>query len=324
MRTKPDVEVIIGHAKLNPQDLHSHTQTLYFSDDKNASTTYKLLELNSNMLETLETHGALVFKGGLNEKIVLCSDSKTYEVKEAEISNSLLVLPELQFFDQVKSTSPNKYRSQTESVLDRTLDKCELLRIFHEYYECREIRPRYHKLNELLQVTKFSGPENEHLINRKLLFTYDQLLKTTQCSRVEFNAGLKMYRAFEYEGFIRVADCEYEYRIVSVMLEIINEHSWNVNEIDREVTINSFEGIAPKEIVESLFDIYTKPNEDASSSRKVSYNEAMICRIVAQNILQQGLKFHLNEFMTSWQDAVGEMYIVKVGDSIILLPDFFC
>lgn len=236
-------------------------------------------------------------------------------MKEAEISNSLLVLPGIEFFDQVKSTSPNKSLNPNESVLDRTLEKCEVLRIFHDYFECREIRPRYRKLYDLLQVTKFSGPENEYLINRKLLFTYDQLLKTTQCSRAEFNAGLRMFRAFEYEGHLRLANYEYEYRIVSLMLEIVNENSWNIDEIDREVTVNSFDGIAPKEIVERIFDIYAKPIEGASSSRKMCFDAELICRIVAQNILQHGLKFHFNEFMTSWQDAVGTGYIVQVSNS---------
>lgn len=45
----------------------------------------------------------LVFKGGENDKAVLCSDDKTYEVKEAETSNSLVLVPNLKFPEDLKN-----------------------------------------------------------------------------------------------------------------------------------------------------------------------------------------------------------------------------
>jgi sister chromatid cohesion protein DCC1 len=39
----------------------------------------------------------VVFKGEQNESAVLCTENKTYDVKEAETSNSILLLPELTF-----------------------------------------------------------------------------------------------------------------------------------------------------------------------------------------------------------------------------------
>lgn len=43
---------------------------------------------------------SVVFKGDQNESAVLCTESKTYDVKEAETSNSILLLPELKFPDE--------------------------------------------------------------------------------------------------------------------------------------------------------------------------------------------------------------------------------
>lgn len=40
---------------------------------------------------------SVVFKGDKNESAVLCTETKTYDVKEAETSNSILLLPELTF-----------------------------------------------------------------------------------------------------------------------------------------------------------------------------------------------------------------------------------
>ena len=47
----------------------------------------------------------LIFRGSDNEKAVLCSDDKTYEVKEAETSNSLLLVPSLKLPEELPQTN---------------------------------------------------------------------------------------------------------------------------------------------------------------------------------------------------------------------------
>lgn len=179
----------------------------------------------------------------MNEKVVLCTDSQTFDVKEAGISNSLLLVPDLKL-GQATSKSPLKSptnrantsieRAPNESTgykkcfstikknsyLFKSLDSIEddeecaanaerpseqryVTKVFHEYFECREVKPMFLKLGDLLQLTRYSGPENEHYIDTALLFKYQQLLDTTQCSRQEFEAGLKKYRSFEFEGRLR-------------------------------------------------------------------------------------------------------------------------
>lgn len=86
---------------------------------------------------------------------------------------------------------------------ERQSEKRYVQKVFHEYFECREVNPKFRKLGDLLQLTRYSGPENEHFVDRSLLFSYKQLLDTAQCSRQEFEAGLRMYRSFELNGKIR-------------------------------------------------------------------------------------------------------------------------
>ncbi|XP_061386156.1 sister chromatid cohesion protein DCC1-like, partial [Musca vetustissima] len=133
---------------------------------------------------------------------------------------------------------------------------------------------------------------------------FNQLLDTIQCSRKEFVEGLKQYRAIEFEGWMRVLECEYEYRIVNLMVGLIAENSWPLDEVEREETINALEGIASKQIVEGLFDVYTIPTE--GKENRYTYKEDLVARIVAQNILQPGLKFRVDEFLSTWQEAVPE------------------
>lgn len=323
---------MINYAKLDENKLTGITQALYYpiDDSNNGNDDIKLIELNPHILSQIREGQTLYFKGGLNEKIVLCTDNKTYDVKEAEISNSLLLVPDLKLA-QATSKSPLKSPKSNlnnrsldtsnedtemdqEQLICRELEQRHVVKICHEYFECREINPRFRKLSELLQLTRYSGPENEYCIDKNLLFTFDQLLATIQCSRHEFLAGLRQYRAFEIAGRIRVLEYEYEYRTISLMLGLINENTWKLNEIDKTDTLEALNGIAPEVIVNGLFDLYTEPCENS----KYKYYEDLVCRIIAQNILRQGLKFHINDFITTWQEALPDGMKIDVSKPFYL------
>ncbi|KAJ6641389.1 Sister chromatid cohesion protein DCC1 [Pseudolycoriella hygida] len=317
-RTAEDVGTMLTYAKLEANKLTPITQTLYYPEGDVNMSDYKLLELNDDVFNQIRKGQVLSFKGGLSEKIVLCTENKTYDVKEAEISNSLLLIPNLKSAQQT-STSPLKSPKNnmsnrsldssiedddTEQTTTRVLERRPVLKIFHEYFECREIHPRFRKMNDLLQMTRYSGPENEYCIDKSLLFTFQQLLNTIQCSRAEFANGLQEYRVLDVDGRMRVLDYEYEYRILSLMLALISENSWRLDEVDRDETINALNGIAPDCIIEGLFDLYT--TKVSEQPAKYQYQEDMVCRIIAQYILQQGSKFHVGDFMSSWQEALPE------------------
>lgn len=275
--------------------------------------------------------------GGLTEKVVLCTNDRTFEVKEAGISNSLLLIPDLKL-GQSTSKSPLKspknranssmeknQNESTESIEDdelfdasaeRQQERRTVKKVFHDYLECREVKPKFRKLGELLQLTRYSGPENEYCIDKSFLFTFDQLLNTTQCSRSEFENGLKQFRAFPFQGRMRVFDIEYEYRLLSLLLGIVTENSWPIDAIDRDVTLNSIsETIAPGVMVQAMFDIYTFPStrQGTSSQNFYTYREDVVCRTIAQNVLQHGTKFHYTDFMDTWQNALPDGFQVQVG-----------
>lgn len=317
-----DVHEILKHAKVDEKTLTPLTQAIYYPDEE--LPDLRLVELDAHILQQIHEGSNMYFKGGLDEKVVLCTDEKTYEVKTAEISNCLLVIPDLKYAQQTSKSplkSPKNQKgnssfnnslndSTEEENINRSLESKKVQKIFNEYFELKEIKPRYKKIGDLLQMTRYSGPENEFCIDHKLLFTYDELFDTIQCSRKEFNEGLRFYRAIELDGFFRIMDYEYEYRIVNHMVQLINENSWSLDHIDRNTTYQSLVGIAPREIVEGLFEIYTKHSEIIG---KYKYREDLVARIVAQNILQPGLKFHIDEFMSTWQEALPDGMTVDVS-----------
>lgn len=336
-RTPDDVRSMVKHAKLDERKLTGLTQALYYPDDHDGGGDIRLLELTPHLLEAIRDGQTLAFKGGLTEKLVLCTETRTFDVKEADISNSLLLVPHLKQA-QATSTSPlksprgsgnNANRSLDRSLDDepaaigtadeeqRQLEHRPVAKICHEYFECREINPRFRKLYDLLLMTRYSGPENEYCIDRSNLFTAAQLLDTTQCSRAEFAAGIREYRALEIDGRLRILSLEYEYRTVMLMLALLAENSWSLNGVDRSETLSALAEIVPLPVVRGLFDIYAEPVTDGNGvGDRYQYNERMVCQIVAQNILQQGLKFHVSDFITSWQDELPEGMKIDVRFSI--------
>lgn len=316
-RSVEDVHTIIQYAKLDHNNLTNTSQAIYYPDGDQDMSRLKLLEADDHILEQIKEGKSVSFKGALNEKVVICTESRTYEVKEAEISNSLLLIPHLKQA-QATSRSPIKspkggvntsLDSSTEEVEEPvdsidTVERRDVVKIFHDYFECRQVKPKYRKIIDLLRLTKYSGPENEHLVDRSLLFRFNQLLDTVQCSKEEFQDGLKKYRAIEIDDRIRMLDSEYEYRIVTLLLALIGENSWDLDEIDKDVSVESLQGIVPYEAADGVFDLYTEKSERFPG--KFKYREDLVCSLFAEKILQQGLKFQIDDFLTTWQETLPE------------------
>lgn len=242
-------------------------------------------------------------------------------MRNAEQSNSLVVVPD---FLTAQETSISPLKSPQVNTINKSLDKSleddenetsqaplvereiqhkQILKIFYDYFECRQTKPRVRKIQELLKLTQYTGPENEHDIDRKSLFTRRQLFDTAQSSAGEFDELLTKLRCIKIDGFMRLLDYGYEYRVVTLMLSLISENSWGLDEVDRDDTTAALDGIIPNEVTHAVFDYYT---ERVPESGKYHYKDDLVCRIIAQNVLQEGLKFHIDEFFETCQGALPE------------------
>uniref|UniRef100_A0A182K4F3 Sister chromatid cohesion protein DCC1 n=1 Tax=Anopheles christyi TaxID=43041 RepID=A0A182K4F3_9DIPT len=320
-RSIDDVRTIVKHAKLDHKNLTNTAQAVYYPKDEEGHDigNIKLLEVDEHILGEIKKGSEMCFKGALNEKVVFCTESRTYEVKEAEISNSLLLVKNLKHA-QATSRSPIKspkggVNTSMDSSIEEdedpekpdTIDEVErkdVVQIFHDYFELRQVKPKYRKIIDLLRLTRYAGPENEHLIDRSLLFRFNQLLDTVQCSKDEFHEGLKIYRAIEVNDRVRMLDIEYEYRVLTLLLSVVTENSWELDAIDKDVTLEAMQGIIPFEVVDGIFNVYTTPSERMPG--RFQYREDLVCAVFAEKILQHGLKFHIDEFLVTWQEALPE------------------
>ena len=105
----------------------------------------KLLEVSKDLVNSISAGDILTIRGDETENAVMCSRDKTYDIKEAETSNSLLLVPSIVLPEAVSKSS------------SRSLSSSSVSGIFHKYLELIEIRPRLRKMKDLL----LQNPYNE-------------------------------------------------------------------------------------------------------------------------------------------------------------------
>ncbi|MEQ2181561.1 Sister chromatid cohesion protein DCC1, partial [Goodea atripinnis] len=92
MRSLEEVQATLKIAKLKEEDLLPTVQCLSFGDNV-SSADYCLMELDETLCKHIEAGESLVIRGDKEERAVLCSSNKTYDLKIADTSNLLLFVP---------------------------------------------------------------------------------------------------------------------------------------------------------------------------------------------------------------------------------------
>ncbi|VVC28265.1 Sister chromatid cohesion protein Dcc1 [Cinara cedri] len=291
VRTAEDVQKVIEHAKLSVDNLRPNVQNIYFGEK---FENYKLLELDEHILSDLKCGSTVVFKGDRKESAVLCTETKTYDVKEAETSNSILLLPELTF--------PDEESSNTE------LSSRKVVGIFHTYYEVKSCKPRLKKLRNLLEKCSYKGSELEHtVLETNEMFTFEHLSAIIQASDVQLKNALLDMGAFQINGYWRVLDFEYECRALSFLLNLIDDQSWPYNTIPVDETFKILGELLPTVILQHILDQYSTccVSSNLSETHR-SLIEDKVCKFMAVGLLRPCDKFNLSDFKIAWQGSVPE------------------
>lgn len=135
-RTEDEVQAVLVTAKVSEKDLTPTTQVLSFSEPSEIEDNLFLLELDGGLLDIL-SHGerylyprpsaskwfcislivrlcpcSVVFRGEKDESAVMCTKNRTYEVKIAETSNSLALVPEILWSSDTNIASEDRTLSE--------------------------------------------------------------------------------------------------------------------------------------------------------------------------------------------------------------------
>ena len=83
-RSMEDVSTMVGHAKLLEGDLLPVSQVISFTNTL-MGDNIKLLEVSSEVADSLQSGNVLIMRGEEGDNSVLCSHDKTFEIKVGEL-----------------------------------------------------------------------------------------------------------------------------------------------------------------------------------------------------------------------------------------------
>ncbi|KAG7258100.1 hypothetical protein CRUP_032750 [Coryphaenoides rupestris] len=129
--------------------------------------------------ELLKTvHCFLVIRGDKDERAVLCSGDKTYDLKLADTSNLLLFVPGCKTPDQLTGSQDSAHVVQTQ-----------IWGFCSSYWELRKQRPKLRKLKQLLMENPYEGPALRGQVDEEDTGN----LPGTNRSRLDVSASFKSY-----------------------------------------------------------------------------------------------------------------------------------
>ena len=250
------------------------------------------MEVDKGLAEALETGSTLTLRGEAEDGVVLCSADKTYDVKEAETSNSLLLLDGI--------TWPQEASAQSGGSDNATsLERRSIQGVYHTYLEVKEMRPRLRRLFHLVYEKNGIYPGGTG-------YRFEDLCSRIQCSETELKSGLAEAGAMEMGGKWYTLQADYKMKVLSLITNFIEENSWPLDGVVKEETLQELVEIENRDVVEKVFDAFLDPT-DGCGGGKYSLNAPAVSRFYGEYLLQTtGNAFNLAEFMVMWQQAVPE------------------
>ncbi|KAK5606766.1 Sister chromatid cohesion protein DCC1 [Crenichthys baileyi] len=294
MRSLEEVQATLEIAKLKEEDLLPTVQCLSFGDNV-SSADYCLMELDETLCKHIEAGESLVIRGDKEERAVLCSSNKTYDLKIADTSNLLLFVPGGRTPDQLTDNQDSSHVVHTQ-----------VWGFCNSYWELRKQRPKLKKLKKLLMENPYEGPalggQEENTENR---YTMEDLLERIQASEEELKTHMETIHACQIKGYWRVLDFDYEMKLLGHVTQLVDSESWSFNKVSLQTSLEELGPLEPREMIEHCLNCYGKRYSD---NGEVFYalNEDKVCWGLALMLLQNAVKFNLKEFQDVWQQSVPE------------------
>ncbi|XP_040020294.2 sister chromatid cohesion protein DCC1 [Gasterosteus aculeatus] len=294
MRTLEEVQATLQIAKLKEEDLQKTIHCLSFGENV-SSADYCLMELDDTLCKHIQAGQSLVIRGDADERAVLCSGDKTYDLKIADTSNLLLFVPGCRTPDQLTN-------SQESSHLVHT----QIWGFCNSYWELKRQRPRLKKLKAILMENPYEGPalggQKENTENR---YSMQDLLDRIQSSQDELKTHLKTIHACQIDGYWRVLDFDYEMKLLGHVTQLVDSESWSFNKVPLQTSLEELAPLEPKEMIEHCLDCYGKRFTE-NDNVFYALHEDKVCQSTALLLLQNAVKFNLREFQEVWQQSVPE------------------
>lgn len=305
-RSLEDINTVLEYAKLELSDVKPTVQCIYFSQQLD-NQSFKLLELDDTVLETLTNGEKVVIRGNTDDMAVLCTQTTTFEIKEAEISNSMLITPQLDIGEDVDDSGPQNTKVS------------KVISVMNNYYELRHCKPKVAKLKKLLEENMYSGKEcEEDEQHQGHKYCFEDLLNIVQGSEVEIKESLKKLKACQIEGLWRVLDFDFLTQVLNHIIQLCEENDWLSTGIPLDECLETLGQLFPREVIAHVIDCYANEMKSGGGqgdhdpddqpmqidAKFFSLSEDKICQFFAELVLKNSGKFNLKEFLKVWEQTV--------------------
>ncbi|XP_028919879.1 sister chromatid cohesion protein DCC1 isoform X2 [Ornithorhynchus anatinus] len=295
MRSRAEVEATLQVAKVDPAALLPAAHCLAFGAPRPGPRELCLLQLPPDLCPLLEAGHSLVIRGDKDEQAVICSKERTYDLKIADTSNTLLIIPGCKTPEQL---------SATEAPGD--VIHTQIFGFSNNYWELRHCRPKLKKLKKLLMENPYEGPVSQKEKESNLpKYTTEDFFDQVQASEEEILAQLQVLNACKIEGYWRILEFDYEMKLLNHVTQLVDSESWPFNKVPLRTCLAELGPLEPEEMIQHCLECYGK-KYTAEGEVYFELNVDKICRATAQMLLRNAVKFNLAEFQEVWQQSVPE------------------
>lgn len=289
-RTVDEVRTVIEHAKLDEADLLPLSQVICFSGQlMDMGEDIRLMEVSKDVAADLSQGDTMVMRGEDLDSAVICTNNRTFDLKGAETSNSMLLLPSISY--------PSDIVAGAE---ERKLAWRTVTGVGYKFMELQQCRPKLRRLRQLLTAKPYTHTSSKEGHRG---FSLDALLERVQASREELRKGLTAIEAVTVDDQWFILDTDYQMKILSYILRFFNESSYKLDCVKKSETVEAIKELVPEGLVSQVFDIYCDKMEGGDEDEH-NVNNNKVCRFYGDFLLAPTSGFNLSEFLEMWQGAV--------------------
>ena len=274
----------------------------------------ELLEIDPNVLnEILKSDGSIAFKGGPDDVAVVCTKTKTYQVKRVETSNQILLVgPPLDGETRGGETVVAETRRMGEADVATTKKRATVRAQKSSHLDLTEIAPRLERLRDMLASAAYGvgGADTDAMETdaNDAGYAFEELDETVQASETEIMRCLEDEHALCVGGKWRGVDAGYRLHALSMLAVTIGGNGWTTSAVpeDDVVATMTADGFI-REVILNTLQAFGDRNEDGATW---CLDEKRVCRAMLEPILRSGIgvkQWRLSEVMETLNAKLAEV-----------------
>nr|CAG4648074.1 EOG090X09TV [Moina brachiata]SVE93132.1 EOG090X09TV [Moina brachiata] len=285
-RTLQQVNSMLNLAKYSESDVKEESIVVNFAKELVSSKEIKLLELSKDMVDYIKSGESLYIKGNDTSNVVLCTNTHTFDLKEAETSNSMLILPSLDSGKQVEASE------------NRTLKTQEVLGIYHTYYEMKPIKPRLQSLRNALGNFPYKG-KNTELSREPTGYSFAELKDIILASEEEILCKLQELHCVKVKGRWRLLDVGFMFGWISHLDTILRGRESRLDDISKSEVEDWMALFDTPDVNEKCMSLFMEVTGDY-----LRWNSKAVSQLFAMYLLPELRAFDCKDFFTAWQQSM--------------------